>query len=286
MRRAAAALATAVLVAVVLTGPMASLGHAEPSPSITCPGAAASPECQLLDQLAAQLAPLQPVLALAGPVTAQLAPALQGLAGRADQPGGVPASLASNQAQALLDQLSVLPAPVRDLLSAPQLGGVLTTLEDLVAELAEPVVGGPSAADASTPTPAATGGSTSGPSGPSSSDMPPLGGSVSASAGAGATPATSSSAMPDVPVGDSLTFAPLALPDFGFSPTVGLESSAPSPELVDEVQHAVNAAAIDLANPSHGVNVGVVLAASLLLLGAAFATQAHQARQARHTIPD
>lgn len=285
MRRPAAAVVATILASLALAGPMALLGHAASSSSLQCAGGATSPACPLLDQLAAQLAPVQPVLALAGPVTAQLAPAVGGLAARADQPGGVPSVEAAGQAQALLDQLAVLPTPVRDLLAVAQLDGLVATLEALVSELAAPVTGEPSAAEAGSPTPAATGGSTTGAAGPASPTSPTSRGSLSGADRGSAAAGTSSPAIPDVPVGDSLTFAPLALPDFGFSPTVGLDPVAPEAVIAD-VHHAVEAAALDPFRAGEGTNVGLVLAVSLLLLGAAWAAQAHQARQARHTIPD
>lgn len=285
MRRPAAALVATVLASVALAGPLASLAPAAPSSSLRCAGAATSPACPLLDQLATDLAPLQPVLALAGPATAQLAPSVEALATRADQPGGVPSAEALGQAQALLDQLSVLPTPVRDLLAVGQLDGLVAALEGLVSELAAPVTGEQSAAEAGSPSPAATGGSTSGAAGPASPASPSSQGLPSGADHGGAAVGTSSPAIPDVPVGDSLTFAPLALPDFGFSPSVGLDPVVPD-TVIEDVQQAIDAAALDPFAPGGGTNVGLVIVVSLLLLGAAWAAQAHQAGQARHTIPD
>jgi hypothetical protein len=284
MRRPAAALAATVLAAVILGGPMASPGVATPSSAVQCAAVTPSSACPFLDQLAAQLAPVQPVLALAGPVTAELASAVAGLAARADEPAGVPSAEAAGQAQALLDQLSMLPAPVRDLLAVTQLDGIVGTLEAFVSELAAPVTGDPSAAETGSPTPSATGGSSTGAAGSSAPGS--FGGSVSATGDGGATPATSSPAIPDVPVGDSLTFAPLALPDFGFSPTIGLDPQIASEAVIEDVQRAINATALDLADPGNGAHPGVVVVVSLLLLGAAWAAQAQQARQAHRTIPD
>ncbi|MEQ1787356.1 MAG: hypothetical protein ABL966_09905 [Acidimicrobiales bacterium] len=64
MRRTAAALATLALAAGLLTGPLVSTGSAD-SAVIQCAGTPAVPACALLDDLATQLAPLQPVLGLA-----------------------------------------------------------------------------------------------------------------------------------------------------------------------------------------------------------------------------
>ncbi len=281
MRRTAAALAATALTVVVLTGPLAMPGQAGPPSSLSCAGAATTPECVLLDQLAAQLAPLQPVLALAGPVLAQVAPAAQNLAVLADQPGGVPTAAVRAQAQALLDQLNALPAPVRALLAAAQLDGLSTTLSALVTALA-PVTGEQTAAESSRPTPAKTGGSTgAAPATSTSSGLPTLGGSLAGPDDRGA--GTSRPAIPDVPVGDSLTLAPLALPDFGFSPT--FESSAEvSPAATEAAADPVQAIAAEgLSGEGAGTEIGIVIVLSLMLLGAAFAAQT---RQNRHTIPD
>lgn len=283
MRRAAAALATALLTTLALAGPLAAPVRSAPAPAITCGADATSPECVLLDQVAAQLAPLQPILALAGPVMAELAPGVAGLAALADQAGGVPRAEVAEQVEGLLDQLDVLPAPVRQLLSAAKLDGLTTTLEALLAEVTKPLVA-PTTGEASGPaTPATTDRSAPpAPAAATASGPPTLGGSLGGPGGVGST--TSSSAIPDVPVGDSLTFAPLALPNFGFSDTVGLEEEASAPVEAERAPVSLEeAAAASLPDGGSGTQVGVVIVVSLLLIGGAFAAQA---QQNRHTIPD
>jgi hypothetical protein len=90
-----------------------------------------------------------------------------------------------------------------------------------------------------------------------------------------------------VPVGDPLILAPLAVADFDLGTSFGLApaaevapSSATGAEAA-EVRLAAERAA-DLLKGGGGSDLGVVLALSLLLLGAAFVAHA---RQERHTIP-
>lgn len=277
MRRTAAALVTVALAAGLLTGPLASTGAAGAS-VIECAAEPAAPACALLDDLAAQLGPLQPVLSLAGPVMAQLTPAVQGLATRADQPSGVPAAEVTTQAQALLDQLDALPSPVRELLAVAALDGLVTTLEDLVAELAAPLAGDQGGAETSPPTPAPR--STTAPTSATSSGPPTLGGSFDSSAPA----ASSSPAVPPVPVGDPLTLAPLALPTFASERSLGRAPFEPAaPAAPTEVRLDAAAAAARLPDGTSGADIVVVIVLSLLLLGAAVVAQAHQNRR---TIPD
>jgi len=292
MRRTAAALATLTLVAVALAGPMVTFGSAAPAP-IRCSGTSPSSACALLDQLAAQLGPMAPVLALGGPAVTEAATAVQALAGRADQPGGVPTAVVADQAQALLNQLAILPEPVRSLLTASKLDGLIVTLEALVAEVtavtetaAAPLTGATPApvAAAPAPAPAAAPGA-----GPAPTALSSFGGSLSAAGTGEVTRTTSSPAIPDVPVGDPLTLAPLALPEFGFNPTIGLGPAADAASALaaggalDEAQLAVDEALGNLPSNGNGPEVAVVVVMSILLLGAAFASQAHQNR---HTIPD
>jgi hypothetical protein len=285
MRRSAAALAAAALTTLVLTGPMAATVQSAPAPAITCGAGATSTECQLLDQLAAQLAPLQPVLVLAGPVMAQVVPGAAGLAALSDQAGGVPVAQVTTQVQALLSQLDALPAPVRDLLSAAKLDGLVTTLEALLAEVTAPVTGVEGEQGAK-PTPAETGGAPAPAprSTATSSGAPTLGGSLSGSGSGLGASTTDSPAIPDVPVGDSLTFAPLALPSFGFDPQFVAPEEAAAPTAADDAALSMEQAAADaLPDGGPGTQVGVVVVLSLLLIGGAFAAQAHQNR---HVIPE
>lgn len=276
MRRTAAALATLALAAGLLTGPLASSGSARSS-VIQCAGAPAAPACALLDDLVAQLGPLQPVLDMAGPLMAELTPSLQGLAARADQPSGVPAAEVATQAQALLDQLDALPAPMRDLLAVAALDGLVTTLEDLVAELTAPLAGDQGGAETSPPTPAPR--STTAPTSATSSGAPTLGGSFAPSAPA----ASSSPALPAVPLGDPLSLAPLALPTFESERTFGRAPFEPAAPAAPPEVRLDAAAAARLPDGSSGADIVVVIVLSVLLLGAAAIVQAHQNRR---TIPD
>jgi hypothetical protein len=286
MRRSAAALAAAVLTTLVLSGPLAASVQSAPAPTITCGAGATSTECKLLDQLAAQLAPLQPVLVLAGPAMAQVIPGAAGLAALSDQAGGVPVAQVTTQVQALLDQLDVLPAPVRNLLSAAKLDGLITTLESLLAEVTAPIAGA-EAEQGAKPTPAKTGGSTAPAPAPrstaTSSGAPTLGGSLSAPESSLGASTAESPAIPDVPVGDSLTFAPLALPSFGFDTEFVAPEETAAPVAEDAPLQLEQAAADALPDGGAGTQVGVVVVLSLLLIGGAFAAQAHQNR---HVIPE
>jgi len=293
MRRTAAALATLTLVAVALAGPMVTFGSAAPAP-IRCSGTSPSSECALLDQLAAQLGPMAPVLALGGPAVTEAATAVQTLASRADQPGGVPTAVVADEAQALLDQLAILPNPVRSLLTASKLDGLIATLETLIADVtavsetaAAPLTGATPAPAAAAPAPAPAPSAAA--AGPAPTALPSFGESLSAAGTGEVTRTTSSPAIPDVPVGDPLTLAPLALPEFGFNPTIGLgpaadaASSLAASGAVDEAQLAVDEALGNLPSNGNGPEIAVVVVMSILLLGAAIASQAHQNR---HTIPD
>ncbi len=284
MRRSAAALAATVLATLAVAGPLAATSHSAPA-TIQCGAGATSPECVLLDDLAAQLQPLAPVLSLAGPTLSQLLPGVIGLAGQSDTAAGVPTADVAAQVDALLTQLGVLPEPVRDLLAAAQLDGLTTTLEALLAEVTAPVVG-TKPAQTSKPTPAKTAkpAPASGPATATGSGAPTLGGSLSAPDGSGSP--TVSPSIPDVPMGDSLTLGPLALPDFGFSSTIGADEGddelAAAPTEADAVPLELEQAAA-LPGDGNGTQVGVVVVLSLLLCGGAFAAQV---RENRHTIPD
>ncbi len=292
MRRPATALAAVAFAAVTFTGPLATTASAGPAP-IRCEGSAPSPECALLDDLAAQLGPLAPVLSFGGPVVGQLAAAVQGFAVQADGADGVPTAVVADQAQALLDQLAVLPQPVRGLLAAAQLDGLAVALEALVAEatsVAETVTSPPRSAAPAPPSPAGQSGPP--PAAPvfgatALGSLPSLGGSLSEAGVGDAARTTVSPAIPDVPIGDPLTLAPLALPEFRPSSALAPEpvaelgsSAAAAGGAVDAVQLAAEEG---LPRGNSSPEVVVVVLMTVLLLGAAYAAQA---RQNRHTIPD
>jgi hypothetical protein len=275
MRRTAAATAASLFAALAIGGPLAGTG-AGASTTLSCAVASPPAACAHLDDLAAQLKPIAPIL---GTDLASLVTPAQGFAARSDAPGGVPTAEVVQVSSGLLDGLAALPDPVEALLGAVVLDELTGTLEALVHELSAPVTGEQQPAGASKPTPAKTAPAASSSAGPRSSDTSSFGGSASTS-GSGGT--TSSAAVPDVPVGDPLLLAPLALPDFGFSPTFEPVEVADLAPAVDEAEVALAEAADALSDQGSGAELAVVVVLSLLLI--AGAGVAHLQAQ-RHTIP-
>jgi hypothetical protein len=272
MRRTIAG--TAVLVTALTIGaPMASASPAAPA-TLHCAGSAAV-ECELLDDLAAQLGPITPLLGTLAPVAAEA----QDLATRSDSAAGVPTAEVVAVSSSLLDGLDALPAPVQALVGATRLGDVADTLQALVATLTAPPAESQQSSAGSGATPAQA---------TSSSTAAPFGGARAADAGSsGATTtssggATSGDAVPAVPVGDPLALAPLALPDFGFDQAfvpAPVEVAAPSAE---DAQLAALTEAID-RDGGRTAELAVAAVMSLLLLaGAGIA----QLQANRHQIPD
>ncbi len=274
MRRRTAATA-ALFAALAIGGPLAGTAAAGPT-TLRCAVAAPPAACAHLDDLAAGLAPVAPLLG--SDLTALVAPA-QGFAARSDQPAGVPTAEVVGVSAALRDQLGSLPPAVQGLVGATVLGDLTGTLDALIAELTAPGTPTQSASGTSKPTPAKTAPSTSAPAA-RSTDTSSFGSSASTSP---ASPAPSSDAVPDVPVGDPLTLAPLGLPDFGFDQTFepAVEASIESPAL--ERSEALKDAVDAMAGGGRGAELAVVVVLSLLLI--AGAGVAHLQAQ-RHTIPD
>jgi hypothetical protein len=167
---------------------------------------------------------------------------------------------------------------VQTLVGATRLGDVTDTLHALVDVLTAPSVDNQQSSGGSTATPAKASSSTS--------PLAPVGGARSSgtsSLGSSATTggSTSSDEVPDVPVGDPLTLAPLALPDFGFDaafePVVTTDAAAPASENVEL------AALADLDGDSRAAELAVVAILSVLLLAGAGVAQV-QAN--RHEILD
>ena len=281
MRRTAAGIATILLAAVAISGPLASVGQAGPA-TLQCGTGTPPAACGLLDQLAAQLTPVAPLL---GAPLADLTASAQGFAARSDQPAGVPVAEVVTVSEALKEQLSVLPAGVEVLLGQARLTDLTSTLTALVASLSAPATGGEQAASTSEPTPAKTStGSSATPAAPRSTSSGSLGGSAST---ASSSTSPSSATVPDVPVGDPLTLAPLGMPDFGFDQTFQpvteplVTDASLSPAAAQEAALADAVAAL----PHHDrrTELGVVVVLSLLLIaGAGIA----QLQQTRHVIPD
>lgn len=277
MRRTIAGTTASLLAALAIGGPLAPVGHTAPA-TLQCASSAPPAECALLDDLAGQLGPIAPLL---GTVLAPLTGQAQGLAARSDQPAGVPTAEVVDVSGALLEELGTLPAPVKTLVGATRLGEVTDTLQAIVDGLTAPVAPAPQqSAGGSAATPAKTA--------PSSSASTSSGGTrANGTSGLGSSAATggstSSASVPDVPVGDPLSLAPLALPDFGFDPSFApaatIDVAAPSAE-------ALEAAAVTDAiehGASRAAELAVVAVLSvLLLLGAAVA----QLQANRHQIPD
>ena len=283
MRRTVAGIAVILLSAVALTGPLASAGQAGPA-TLQCATGTPPPACALLDKLAAQLKPVATILA---PLSDAVGTA-QGLAARSDSPGGVPVADVVSASKALSQQLSVLPNSVEALLGEARLDGLTTTLTKLIAEASAPVGSEQQAAQTSQPTPAQTPTtykSSSSSSAPRATSAPTLGGSSSA---ASSSSSPSSASVPDVPVGDPLSLAPLGMPDFGFSQTFEPVTEPLAADVAlsaDTFEEVAMADAIDsLPNRSHRIELVVVAVLSLLLVAGAGIAQFQQSRQ--HVIPD
>ena len=274
MHRTFAGTAAVLLSALAIAAPLASTAHAGPT-TLHCAGSTTT-ACQQLDDLASQLGSVAPLL---GTALAPLTTEAQGLAARSDSAAGVPTAQVLDVSKALLGQLGSLPAPVQTLVGATRLGALTGTLDALVGSLTAPVAndqqsagssGGATPAKTTTYTPAAA----------------PVGGLRSTDSSSAAAPAaggsTSSDAVPAVPVGDPLTLAPLALPDFGFdtafTPVVTNADAA-----VPSAEQAKLAVADAMGGGSRTPELAVVTVLSLLLLAGAGVAQL-QAN--RHQIPD
>jgi hypothetical protein len=280
MRYTAAGIAAPLLAALAIGGPFASAGRAAPA-SVQCATASPPAACALLDDLAAQLGPVAPLL---GDPLAVLTSSAQGFAARSDQPAGVPSAEVVQVSAALRDQLAALPQPVEALVGATVLGGLTDTLDALVAQLGAPATGEQGSGTTS-PTPANVAPTAPSSSSGSRTSASSSGGSVSTGSSSSSSPSsTSSASVPDVPVGDPLTLAPLALPDFGFDPAftpAAVDVAAPTPAAAEAAAYEEMMDA--LPDQGHGPELAVVVVLSLLLLAGAGVAQV-QAN--RHQIPD
>ncbi|HEY9557298.1 MAG TPA: hypothetical protein VIR58_11225, partial [Acidimicrobiales bacterium] len=129
----AATIATLVLTAAIAAGP--SVAGAQPiddSEKLVC-GTLGSPACEVLNQVTALLAPLEPVLGLASPLLTDIGTLVNTL-GQLDLPLAAGESdQITAAAQALIGQVDALPEPVAGILDAAGLTGPLTsTLQQLV----------------------------------------------------------------------------------------------------------------------------------------------------------
>jgi len=275
MRRTAAGIAVSLLAALALGAPAASARPAGPA-TLRC-GTPAPPEaCELLDDLAAQLGPVNGLL---GPVLAPLTGPALGFSGRSDQPAGVPTADVVRVSEDLLEQLDLLPGAVQGLLGPTQLGALTATLQSLVDELTAAATGEQESAGGSKPTTAKT----TTPAGPSAAPRSGSTSGLGASTSTSRSPSpTSSATVPDVPVGDPLILAPLGLPDFGISQTFEPVMEPIASEATRAAQEAAYAEAVDaLPQQSRKAELAVVIVLSLLLIvGAGIA----HLQQERHTI--
>ena len=275
MRRTIAGTAASLFAALAIGGPLASVGHSAPT-TLHCP-TAGSAECALLDDLAEQLGPIAPLLG----TVSSLAGEAQNLAALSQQPSGVSTAKVVDVSESLLAKLGALPGPVQTVVGAARLAEVTDTLEALVAKLTAPVAPAPqTSSGGSTATPAKTAPAPIAPATTGGTRANDTGRASTAPASGGST---SSARVPDVPVGDPLTLAPLALPEFGFDPSFAPGATA---EVAAPSADAAKAAAITeamAAGDSHLPEVAVVAILSALLLAAAGAAQL-QAN--RHQIPD
>ncbi|MDP1818356.1 MAG: hypothetical protein Q8K58_00500 [Acidimicrobiales bacterium] len=259
MRRTAAAILVAIVVAVGVSSAPLVASHAAPADDVAA----------LVGRVDALVAPLAPVLAVASP---QLADALQRLgepgASRADQLAAV------RRAQAELQRFA------RPALSALGLAGTVDPLTSALGELAatleqELAGGGQPAAEAAGAPEAAplvgAGGAGPAPAAPRGFG----GGSLSTSSAGGTTSSGSVPSVPSVPVGATPSFPALALPDFslrGFDMPGAAETPRTSAKEKEELQLAA-----DLATPQpdtdNATALAVVLALSALLLAGSLVTR-------------
>jgi hypothetical protein len=282
MRRTAASLAVATLGLVAAVAPFTEAQAAPVPDQIRC-GTVGPPVCDVLQDLEAQLAPLQPVLALAGPVVADVSQTLHDLLALSSSEKGISSAKALDAAEQLDAVLDLLPKNVRNLLGATALGRLDATLDDLMTALApvtEPVLGKPAATEGSAPTvmPKTT---------PRSAAPAPTTASIEldgASLDSGTT--STGSAIPDVPNGGVLDLGPLALPDFGWSEEMSLPATPAAPEAPADVDWVVEAAASKGALGGGTSTAAIVVLFSAMLGAAALAAQWWQSRRAAHTIPD
>lgn len=257
------ALAGALLGTAAVVGPLATAAHGAGPAAVRCPSSVRAEVCDLLDQAAAQIQPLQVVLAPAG---ADLG--IVSLPSLAARPEGVPTAVVLSRVTSVRDQIADLPAPLQ---STPGLVQLVDSLDALVGALTAPVGDEVAPASPERPTPAA-------PTPAPASRSTAYGGTETSAASPSAP--VDSPAIPDVPVGDSLTLAPLSLPDFGFDqgfdePAPAVASATPATG-AGTAELAYQTAADRLQQGSTGPEVLVTVAAVVLLLGAAVALDARK----------
>lgn len=280
MRRTATAIATAVLTATTLVPSLAGAQTTEEAlPQISC-GTLGPPACPAVDQVLALLAPLQPILEVAGPALGDLGAAANHLTALLEAGPDLPPREVADAAGALIHQVNLLTGGLLDLLrgagaDVTPLAGALAQLQQLALAPISPVPGPTPSSGAPAPAgpaagPTQTAASASGPTGFSS----PLSSAASSP--------VSSPSVPGVPAGSTLQLGPLTLPPFSFSTTPAVTAA----ELVTEqaaielIAPAVSAAMAPAEDDGSSRTTGIVLAMCLLMLAAGLLLdQAHKIRQ-------
>jgi hypothetical protein len=276
MRKTAAAIATAVLAATTLTPSSAGAQTPEEALSQVSCGTVGPPLCDPVDQVLTLLAPLQPLLEVAGPALGELGAAANQLTALLEAGPDLPPKEVADAAASLLDQLDLLTGGLLDLLrgaglDVAPLHGALSQLRELALTPLAPARG-------ATPAPAASAGPAAGPTQTSASASAPTSFSSPVSSGA----PLNSPAVPDVPLGSTLQLGPLTLPPFSFSttPAVTAEELVAEQAATELIAPAVAAAVAPGDDDSSGRATAIVLAMSLLMLAVGLLLdQAHKVRQ-------
>lgn len=274
MRRPAVTVSATLLTSAVLVGSLiapTSVARAQDDPveQIAC-GTVGPPICDVVRQVSALLSPLGPVLDLAGPALGDLGRSVDVLTAILEGGPDLPAQDLAEAAGAVLVELDKLTGPVLDLLKGAGvdpglLESGLTQLQALALDAveqaapSEPVPAEPAPSHAPS-RPSTTAASASGPAS-FGTDTGPISGSSVAPG-----PARD---LPEVPVGSTLSLAPLSLPDFRFeAPAAATDLALPDP-ITDAADHLIQPAAgvIDAAGED-GKALAVVMAVSTLLLAA------------------
>lgn len=275
MRRTAAAIATAVLTATTLTPALAGAQVTEEVlPQVSC-GTLGPPVCDVVDQVLVLLAPLRPVLEVAGPALGDLGAAANQLTAILEAGPDLPPEEVAEAVGALLDQLDLLLEVLRGVgVDVAPLQGALGQLQQLALAPLGPTAG-PS--EPAAPAPA---GPAAGPTQTSASASSPTGFSNPLSSGS--TSSVSSPAVPEVPVGSTLQLGPLTLPQFSFgsTPAVTAEELVAEQAASELIAPAVAAAVAPAEEEGSGRATAIVIAMSLLMLAVGLLLdQAHKVRQ-------
>jgi hypothetical protein len=290
MRRTAAALTAAILTASVLAGPSVAGASpvGDPVSQISC-GTIGDPICPVIDQVTALLAPLEPVLALAGPALTELGQSANLLTALLESGPDLPPDEVVAATGAVLQAINELTAPLIDLLrgaglQVAPLESALSELQQLATErLAPAAEPAPEAEPAPAPAAdqqASTSPASRAPATSTSASTPTGFNAPVSSGGPSARGDSSSRAVPNVPVGGTLQLGPLALPRFGLTtaPAASAEELATEAVVENVVLPAVSAAVTPEA-PDSSKATAVVVAISTLMLAAGLLID--QARKAR-----